>query len=233
MWADGAHLGGANTTLCDHVSAPSTTRPDVSGARAKASVPLNGRSEGWPNSEDRGEEAVDLAGQLNTGDVLSTVDGVLGSQASRTSGILVQGVFWPSVPYYGSDPGRHPASMMLVRVYFDFHVPTPWYCSDANGDIDYYLVLYLDGAGHAQGYVDGWSYHYDGGGPFCTGSINDLLNKAVPGAIPQVQKILDSKLAVLDAFTFSTMYFLPGSGTSSAGDHAENADTDLAVAVLP
>jgi hypothetical protein len=179
-----------------------------------------------------GEHALDLAAQLNTGDVLSTVDSVLGNHASRTSGILVQGVLWPDVPYYGNDPGRHPGSMMLVRVYFDFHVSTPWYCSDADGDIDYYLVLYLDGAGQAQGYVDGWSYHYSGGGPFCTGSINDLLNKAVPGAIPQVQKILDSKLSALDAFTFSTMYFLPGSGTSSAGDHAENADTDLAVAVL-
>lgn len=180
-----------------------------------------------------GEQAVDLAAQLNTGDVLAIVDKALGGQASRTSGIMVQGVFWPSVPYYGSDPGRHPASMMLARVYLDFHVSTPWYCSDADGNIDYYLVLYLDAAGHAQGYVDGWSYSYNGGGPFCTGSINDALNSAVPGAISQVQKVLDDKLALLAAFTFSTMYYLPGSGTASQGDHAENADTDLAVAVLP
>jgi len=160
------------------------------------------------------------------------VDKALGSQASRTSGIMVQGVFWPSVPYYGSDPGRHPASMMLARVYFDFHVPTPWYCSDADGNVAYYLVLYLDASGHAKGYVDGWSYNYNGGGPFCTGAINDMLNKAVPGAIGQVQKVLDDKLAVLASFSFSTMYYLPGSGTSSQGDHSENADTDLAVAVL-
>ena len=52
------------------------------------------------------------------------------------------------------------------------------------------------------------------------------------GAIGQVQKVLDDKLAVLASFTFSTMYYLPGSGTSSQGDHAENADTHLAVAVL-
>lgn len=107
-----------------------------------------------------GEHAVDLAAQLNTGDVLAIVDKALGGQASRTSGIMVQGVFWPSVPYYGSDPGRHPASMMLARVYFDFHVPTPWYCSDADGNVAYYLVLYLDASGHARGYVDGWSYNY-------------------------------------------------------------------------
>src|SRR5438874_7412727 len=52
---------------------------------------------------------------------------------------------------------------------FNFHVPTPWYCSDADGNIAYYLVLYLDASGHARGYVDGWSYNYNGGGPFCTG----------------------------------------------------------------
>lgn len=180
-----------------------------------------------------GEEVIDLAQQLNTAQILNMIDGMLGSQASRTSGVMVQGVFWPSVPYYGSDPGRHPASLMLARVYFDFHVPTPWYCSDADGDIDYYLVLYLDGQGHLQGYVDGWSYSYSGGGPFCTGPINDMLNKAVPGAIPQVQQLLTSELSLLQAVSFSTMYYLPGSGTDKPGDYSENADTDLAVAVLP
>jgi len=180
-----------------------------------------------------GEEVIDLGAQLNTAQVLSLIDGMLSGQASRTSGVMVQGVYWPSVPYYGSDPGRHPDSLMLARVYFDFHISTPWYCSDADGDIDYYLVLYLDGQGHLQGYVDGWSYSYNGGGPFCTGAINDLLNKAVPGAIPQIQQLLTAELGLLKELTFSTMYYLPGSGTDKPGDHAENADTDLAVAVLP
>jgi hypothetical protein len=180
-----------------------------------------------------GEEVIDLAQQLNTGQVLNLIDGMLGSQASRTSGIMVQGVFWPSVPYYSSNPARHPGSLMLARVYFDFHISTPWYCSDADGNIDYYLVLYLDGQGHLQGYVDGWSYSYNGGGPFCTGSINDMLNKAVPGAIPQVQQLLTSELGLLKGLSFSTMYYLPGSGTDKPGDSSENADTDLAVAVLP
>ncbi len=67
-----------------------------------------------------GEHGLDLDSQLNAGDVLATVDGALGKQASRTSGIMAQGVFWPSVPYYGGDPGRHPASMRLARVHFDF-----------------------------------------------------------------------------------------------------------------
>lgn len=179
-----------------------------------------------------GEHALGLAAQLDTAQVRAVVDQALGSQANRTSGIMVQGVFWPDVPYYSQNPARHPASMMLVRVYFDFHVSTPWYCSDADGNIAYYLVIYLDGNGHVQGYVDGWNYHYDGGGPFCTGAINDQLNHAVPGAIGQVSTILNQKLALLQGLRFSTLYFLPGSGTNAAGDHSEDADTDLAVAVL-
>jgi len=179
-----------------------------------------------------GETALGLASQLDTAQVHAVIDDALGSQASRTSGIKVQGVFWPNVPYYASNPGAHPSSMMLVRVYFDFHVSTPWYCSDADGDISYYLAIYLDGNGHVQGYVDGWSYHYDGGGPFCTGAINDQLNRAVPGASGQVSTILSQKLALLQAFRFSTLYFLPGSGTNTGGGHNENADTDLAIAVL-
>src|SRR5262249_28676651 len=87
-----------------------------------------------------GEHTVDLAGQLNTGDVLAIVDGALGSQASRTSGIMAQGVFWPNVPYYGSHPGQQAASTLRARVNFNFHVSTPWYCSDADGNISYYLV---------------------------------------------------------------------------------------------
>ncbi|HET7246505.1 MAG TPA: hypothetical protein VFJ07_16865 [Streptosporangiaceae bacterium] len=35
-----------------------------------------------------------------------------------------------------------------------------------------------------------------------------------------VRQVLGDKLALLAAFTFSTMYYLPGSGTASQGDHS-------------
>jgi hypothetical protein len=122
---------------------------------------------------------------------------------------------------------------MLIRVYFDFHIGTPWYCSDANGDIDYYLFLYLDGNGHLQGYVDGWSYHYSGGGPFCTGSINSALNNAIPNGTGPLQTVLDNALSLFSSSVFSMLYYLPGSGTKNPGDNSENADVDVAIAVLP
>jgi hypothetical protein len=179
------------------------------------------------------EQSLSTASQLNMPDVLNQVDNLLGGSANRTSGIMTAGVFWPQVPYHDKDPGRHNDWDMLIRVYFNFHIGTPWYCSDANGDISYYLVIYLDGGGHLRGYVDGWSYHYDGGGPFCTGGINDALNAAVPGGVGAVQSVLDNRLALLSGFTFGSLYFLPGSGTKNPGDTSENADQDVAIAVVP
>jgi hypothetical protein len=179
------------------------------------------------------EQTISVASQMNTPAVLSQLDSLLSGGASRTSGIMAQGVFWPNVPYYSKSPGAHGDSEMLIRVYFNFHIGTPWYCSDADGNISYYIFLYLDASGHLNGYVDGWSYNYDGGGPFCTGAINDALNGAVPQGTNTVQTILDEALALLSRSAFSMLYYLPGSGTKTPGNVSENADTDVAIAVLP
>jgi hypothetical protein len=180
-----------------------------------------------------GETVVDLASQLNTSDILGQIDHILGGQANRTSGVMAQARFWWQVPYYSQDPGRHGDWDMLVRLYFNFHIGTPWYCSDADGDISYYIVVYLDGGHHLGAYVDGWSYNYSGGGPFCTGGINDALNKAVPGGMSPLQTVLNNKLALLSGLIFSSVYILPGTGTNAPGNSAENADTDAAIAVVP
>jgi hypothetical protein len=185
----------------------------------------------WARSDS--EQVIDLGSQLNNPIVLNAVDGILGSDAQRTSGMKAKGVFWRDVPYYGNDPSRHNEYDMLVRVYFDFHIGTPWYCSDADGNISYYVVLYIDGGGHLAGYVDGWSYHYDGGGPFCTGAINDALNSGIPGGIGTVQSLLNTALGLIASSTYSMLYFLPGTGTKAAGGFSENADTDVAIALLP
>jgi hypothetical protein len=182
-----------------------------------------------------GEQVIDLGQELNNQIVTSVIDGLLPSDGSvsRTSGVLAQGVFWSEVPYHDQDPGRHNDWDMLVRVYFDFHVHTPWYCSDADGNISYYLVFYLDSGGHLAGYVDGWSYHYEGGGPFCTGAIDDALNNAVPSGMNQIGTLLNEALRLLAEGTYSTLYMLPGSGRQAGGDFNENADTDVALGLLP
>ncbi len=185
----------------------------------------------WVREND--EHVIDLAPQLNTSEILAQVDSVLGSEASRTSGIMAAGVFWRDVPYHDKDPDRFHPWDMLIRVYFNFHINTPWFCSAADGNISYYLVLFLDGEQHLVGYVDGWSYAYSGGDPFCTGAINDRLNSAVPGGMATLKMILDNRLAALADSRFSLLYYLPGSGTRAGGNFSENADRDVAIAVLP
>jgi hypothetical protein len=184
----------------------------------------------WERSD--GEIVVDLPPVMNAGDVLAAVDAIVTSPASRTSGIKAGWIPWRYVPYYGSAPGRHGDLDLLVRVFFDFHVSTPWYCSDADGNISYYVVPYLDGAGHVGAYVDGWSYHYDGGGPFCTGSINDKLNAGVPNGMATLQGMLDSRLALFARSRFSTLYLLPGSGDKT-GTGNVNVDEHVSLVLLP
>lgn len=184
------------------------------------------------NRQDN-EQVFDLQSLINLPAVLAQIDGQLSGGVTRTSGLMAQGVFWTDVPYFGNDPNRHHPWDMLVRVYFNFHIHTPWYCSDADGNISYYLVFHLNGGHHLAGYVDGWSYNYGGGGPFCTGAINSGLNSAVPGAIGTVQGVVNTELGLLSGSTFSTIYYLPGSGTKAPGSFSGNADVDVAIAVLP
>ena len=179
------------------------------------------------------ETVIDFAQVLSNPAVTGAIDGMLSSDVSRTSGVMAQGVFWKDVPYHDSDPGRHNDWDMLVRVYFDMHIHTPWYCSDADCNISFYLMFWLDGAGDLHGFVDGWSYDYSGGGPFCTGGIDDALNNAIPAGIPTVQNLVNEAVALLGEGTFSSLHYLPGSGRKDQGDFNENADTDVALVLIP
>jgi hypothetical protein len=181
--------------------------------------------------EDR-EIVVDLVPILNASDILATVDRLLGSSAQRTSAIKAGWIPWRYVPYRSHDPSRHHDLDLLVRIFFDFHVHTPWYCSDADGNISYYVVPYLNGAGHLGAYVDGWSYHFDGGGPFCAGSISDQLNSNVPGGMSTLQSMLDTRLALFADRTFDLLYLLPGNG-ARAGGGSVNVDEHVSLALLP
>lgn len=181
--------------------------------------------------EDR-EILVDLRAQADTPLVTAAVDRILGNRAERTSGIRAGWIPWRHVPYHDNQPGRHGELDLLVRIAFDFHIGTPWYCTDADGDISYYVVFYLDRAGGLHSYVDGWSYDYDGGGPFCTGAINDALDSAVPGGTATLQGLLDAALAQYSGRRFDLVYLLPGSGRTS-GSGNTNVNSHVSLALLP
>jgi hypothetical protein len=181
--------------------------------------------------EDR-EFVVDLQPVLNAADILAAVDGILSGSASRTSGIRAGWIPWRYVPYRGADPARHGDLDLLVRISFNFHVGTPWYCTDADGNISYYVVPFLDGAGRLGAFVDGWSYAYSGGGPFCTGAINDRLNSGVPAGMATLQSMLDSRLGLFASRRFDLLYLLPGNGARSGGGSV-NVDERVSLALLP
>jgi hypothetical protein len=119
-----------------------------------------------------------------------------------------------------------------VRIYFDFHISTPWYCTDADGDISYYVLFILDGAGALHASVDGWSYHYDGGGPFCTGTINDRLNARVPAGMGTLQGLLDAALALYARQRFDLVYLVPGAADRSGVGNV-NVDEHVSLTLLP
>jgi hypothetical protein len=196
----------------------------------------------WPNigstrstllweREDR-EITLDLLSEANNPIVIAAVDGMLGGPISRRGAIKAGWIPWRYAPYRAQDPARHADLDLLVRLFFDFHISTPWYCSDADGDISYYIVFYLDGAGALHGYVDGWSYHYDGGGPFCTGTINSDLNSQVPAGMPTLQGLLDAALATYARQRFDLLYLLPGAADRSGVGNV-NVDEHVSLALLP
>ena len=181
--------------------------------------------------EDR-EVTIDLPPLLNAPDILSALDGILGNSATRTSGIKAGWIPWRHVPGHEKDPGRHGDLDLLVRVFFNFHVSTPWYCSDADGDISYYVIPYLDASGRLGAYVDWASYNYDGGGPFCTGEISDRLDRALPGGFATLQSIIDARLAPLAEHRFDMLYLLPGNGSRTGGGNV-NVNEHVSLALLP
>lgn len=181
------------------------------------------------------EAVLDLSNVANNPLALSVIDGLLTGAASRRGPVRTSYIPWSNVPagVKGGTPGRHQPWELLGTLNIDFHISTPWYCSDADGTIIYYIFFFLNGGGQLRATVEGWRYRYDGGGPFCTGGINSTLNSSVPTGMGTVQTQLDLGLNLFAAGrTFSMLYFLPGRGVRS-GFSSDNADNNVSLAVLP
>lgn len=180
--------------------------------------------------EDR-EIVIDLTPQVDTNRIRGIIDETLGSEARRTSGIFAGWIPWKYVPYYSSRPDRNDLDL-LVRIFFDFHVDTPWFCTDADGDISYYVRIFLTGDGGLRARVDGWSFDYNGGEPFCTGEISDELRDGVPGGMSTLQEEINNTLGLFEGFRFDLVYLLPGSGDTS-GTGSVNVNKRCSLALLP
>ena len=181
--------------------------------------------------EDR-EQAIALASAVNAPDIQSSIDEMLGGQVRRTSDIKAGWIPWRHVPGHEKDPARHADLDLLIHIFFNIHITTPGYCTDADGNISYYVVPYLDSGGRLGAWVDWWSYDFDGGWPFCSGGISDALDRAVPAGMGTLQGLLDARLALFGDRRFDMLYLLPGDGARSGGGNI-NVDESVAIALLP
>jgi len=182
------------------------------------------------------EDVLDLSNAVNNPLVLNVIDGLLSGGASRRGPVRTSYVTWANVHpgVRAGNPGRHQPWELLGTLNIDFHISTPWYCSDVDGTITYYIFFFIDGGGQLRANVDGWSFKYNGGGPFCTEEVSSQLRTAISNGVGTVQNQIDLGLSLFaSGRLFSMLYFLPGHGVRSGGSFQDNADNNVALAVLP
>jgi hypothetical protein len=202
-WADLASLQGSQSVLC------------------------------WERQDD--EDVIDLSASANNPLALNQIDALLASPVARNGPVRTSYINWQDTPsgVRQPNPNLHQSLDVLATFNIDFHVHTPWYCSDANGTIIYYVFFFLDDTGNLNADVQGSHYQFDGGGPFCRGNISSGLDAAVPGGIGMLQDLLNIALGLfVKGRTFNMIYFLPGHG-DRANASEDNADNNVALAVLP
>lgn len=179
-----------------------------------------------------GENLVDLGPLINTNaNVGMVAQQLIAAGASLTSGLRVQGTPWISVPYFLQSPLAHKPFDMLAKVNFDFHIETPWPCTDIDGTISVFLFVFLDSQKHLRVAVDGTWFSFEGG-LFCAGPASDALKAAMPAVREQVKKLLPQLTAAIANVKFANLYFLPGDGKKSAGAFVQNASSDASLGLL-
>jgi hypothetical protein len=182
----------------------------------------------------KAEVVIDLKAPFNAPAVIGEAAILLLSAgASLTSDIRVQGVPWFEVPYFAQNAAAHQPFDMLARVNFDFHRKTPWFCSDIDGTVSFYLFFFRDASGFLHGHVDGNWFQLNGGWPACSGPMADALKKALPGIQKQVEQLLQAALAQASGIKFKEVYLLPGDGKKTQGTFLENANLDAALGLVP
>ncbi|MBJ7310554.1 hypothetical protein H7U20_10140 [Rugamonas sp. CCM 8940] len=192
----------------------------------------------FPNSSTmvlhrpNGEMLVDLGTLINTNENVGLVSKrLMSAGGAMTSELRVQGVQWASVPYFMQSPAAHMPMDMLTKVNFDFHIETPFGCTDVDGTISVFLFLFIDAQKHLQVRVDGTWLHVDGGG-FCHAPAFNALKAAMPGVRQQVADLLPGLMAVTKNLKFNNLYYMPGNGFKAAGIAAQNASVDTAIGLI-
>jgi len=111
----------------------------------------------------------------------------------------------------------HAPSQKFIYVRIPVRVDVPnWFDYDA--EIRLWLYLYVNSAGRARGYVAWYGCWVEGG--VLSEKIKDRLMDEIPGALGDVQLMLNEAISNLDAFDLVGLYYLPGRahGTGNVED---------------
>jgi hypothetical protein len=137
-----------------------------------------------------------------------------GTPVSRRGDVRVYSLFWP-----GHDPTKK-----FVSLEQNLNVAIDWW-PDYDAQVRYDIYLYLDGTGSVRGYV-AWVYCWVEGGIF-SGDIFDSLHPQLVGGASTLTDQIQTQLAALGSFRFSSLYLLPGPRPSTTfgdiGDAKSNS----------
>jgi hypothetical protein len=196
-------------------------------------------SKSFPNSitmlmhRPDNEHTIDLGSLINTNENVGLISKMLtSSHAALTSDLRVQAVQWISVPYFLQSAGAHLPTDQLLKVNFDYHIETPFPCTDIDGTISVFLFLFIDANKKLQVKLDGTSFTLEGGLFGCHDPAMNAIKAAMPAVKQQVKDLLPGLLAVTKDLKFSNMYYMPGNGFKTAGVRAQNASVDTALGLI-
>jgi hypothetical protein len=189
---------------------------DFSGAFAQASEALGTGKQTWGVggqirsvllvASDRGGERdyrISFRDQF-----LQTWDNYLdqklaGEQASRNGDpTLTWQVFPQGIP--NLDP-----NLAYLKIYQPLHISLPWYWSDYEASMTYYLYPYIDGNGRLRTYGARWEYWVEKGAK--SHKIGDRLRPKVENGLPELVDVVNRRLASFDRLgSLRDVYLLPG-----------------------
>lgn len=122
---------------------------------------------------------------------------------------------------------------VYLRVHQPLHVHMPWYWSDYSASADYHIVLFTTGDHTLRAWVADNEWWVEGGA--LSSTIGDLLGRAVSAGMAPLQKNLNDKLKMADAFgAINDVFYLPGRQLTPIGTDVFSGNTadDVTIVVV-
>lgn len=131
----------------------------------------------------------------------------------------------------GKTPAPHADDDLLVRVYFDVHINTPWWALAVDGRLEIYIWVYLSRS-RVRCRIDAYDVFTWGGSV-----LDAAVDGALKGALGQFVASADAQQTLEQLQNslpqdYSRLYLVPGSGELD-GSGPVNAEERVTLAIVP